>query len=338
MARRQIAAMAVLLLTLAVALWPQDSRAIPTARESHSVVSNLVVWSPLTPKHLFVLDGGTAVFRFPLAQDGLPAMQPDSVLYPEGAHDLTGLAVDRVGHVFVADRDQGTVSEFAAGATGPQLPISVLYPSQGGPDRLSIDDSDRLYVHLNSTQGIAIYAKGARGHDAPISVVPPYINQEFVTDFVIAKSGTLFVLDMGRSAALYFNPLSNPSQPDQLIERDGKFFIFSSTLAMDAETERLYIQFRVGTPKYWDKVNYDVRPASGTSAPFAHVPWIFTGDCGQAVVFGTEIIKNYLIVSCNYSNGDVLVYRKDEFGRQRAPVETVGQETLCCPWELAVGP
>jgi hypothetical protein len=286
---------------------------------------------------LYVLDGGNAVYRFPLAQDGLPAMQPDSALFPEGAHALTGLAVDRAGHVFVADRDQQTVSEFAAGATGQQQPISVLDLGGDNPDRLNIDSSERLYVHYNAGQVISIFAKGAHGNDAPISIVPDY---HYGQDYVIATSGALYVLNVG-VVAVYDDPLNYPSHAPRLIfPDDPSYFTFSSTLALDDATDRLYIQFRVGVPRYWNKVNYDVRPLSGIVAT-AQGHWIYTGDCGstqEAIVFGTKIIKNYLIVSCNYNPGVVFVYRKNEFGRQRAPVEIVGQGTLCCPWEMAVGP
>jgi hypothetical protein len=120
---------------------------------------------------------------------------------------------------------------------------------------------------------------------------------------------------------------------------DGNFFVFGPTLALDEVMHRLYIQFGPDGD-YWDKVNYDVRPPSPSSVPSVQEPWIFTGDCGSAnyvFVGGTVIIKQYLIVSC-LNNGDVLVYRTGRFGRQKAPVESVGQGSLQSPWEMAVGP
>jgi len=328
--------MTVLVLTLAVALWPQGSGAAATA--GHMLFA---AFRPSTRSqsmgHLYVLDGGNAVYRFPLAQDGLPAMQPDSALFPEGEHAMTGLAVDRAGHVFVADRDQQTVSEFAAGATGQQLPISVLDLGGDFPDRLNIDSSERLYVHYGENQDIAIFAKGAHGNDAPISIVPLFPQAFFITDYVIAPGGALYALNWGGPVAVFDDPLNNPLQPNRLIRADGNFYIYLETLALDDATDHLYIEFDPNPAKYWNKVSYDVRPLSGAVTPIG--PWIFTGACGQAdYVNGTKIIKNYLVVSCNYNPGVVSVYRKDEFGRQQAPVEIVGQGTLCCPFELAVGP
>jgi hypothetical protein len=335
---RQFAGMASGVFALAAAFLPHNVGAATAEVVTGAVVGRSVARQSSAPRHLYVLDGGNAVFRFPLAQDGLPAMQPDSVLYPEGARDLTGLAVDRVGHVFVADGDKGTVSEFAAGATGQQLPISVLNLGDD-PDRLNIDDFERLYVHLGTNQDIAIFAKGAHGNDAPISIVPLFPQAFFITDYVIATTGALYALNWGGPVAVFDDPLNNPLQPDRLISADGNFYTFKTTLALDDATDQLYIEFDPGTEKYWNKVSYDVRSASSNNAPFTHIPWIFTGACGQATsVNGTKVIKNYLIVSCNYNPGVVSVYRKEEFGRQRAPVEIVGQGTLCCPFEMAVGP
>jgi hypothetical protein len=330
--------MATAAFALAGVFWPLNAGADSSGGAVRFVADHSVARSSSLSGHLYVLDLSKSVYRFPLAPDGLPAIQPDGVLYPVGAVGPKGLAVDKVGHVFLADPDQQTVSEFAAGATGQQKPISILNLSPDFPDRLNIDDSERLYVHLGTNQDIAIFAKGAHGHDAPISIES---GNRFATDYVIAKSGVLYVLNTAYAVGVYNKPLNNPSQPDWLIWPDGGYHNFSDTLALDETTNRLYIQFDVCCAHYWDKVNYDVRPPSGAIVASAWQPWIYTGDCGPMnnyIVGGTVIIKNYLIVSCNYSQGVVFVYRTDQFGRQRAPVETVGQGTLCCPYEMAVGP
>lgn len=333
---RRIAATAAIGLTFLVR--PNAVVAADFGEATRPIMARTGEFSSTTPRHLYVLDlAYKAVFRFPLAQDGLPATQPDGVLYPQGAVYPEGLTVDKIGHVFVADPNGwgSAVAEFAAGATGPQQPISIL--NAYGPDRLNVDNAERLYVHLNGNQDIDIFAKGAHGNDAPISVVPPYYAS--AADYIIAKSGALYVLDPAGAVAVYDDPLSSPSQPSRLLWPDGGYeFQFYQTLALDEGTNRLFIQFYVQFSRYWNKVNYGVRPLSGTSA--AIDPLIFTGDCGsagQSSVFGTVVVKKYLIMSCN-NNGDVLVYRTDQFGRQRAPVEIVGQGSLYSPLEMAIGP
>jgi hypothetical protein len=331
--RRMIA---VATFVLAAAVWPINAGAASTVVAGRFTVNRSIAQSS-SPGHLYVLDDRQkAVYRYPLAQDGLPATQFDGVLYPQVASAVYGLAVDKVGHVFVADPDQGIIAEFAAGATGHQQPISILNVGAVSADRLKIDDAQRLYVHYGVNQDIAIFAKGAHGNDPPISVITP---QGDPTDYVVARNGALYVLNDTRPVAVYNSPLRNPSQPDRLIWPDGNFYLFGTTLALDEATERLYIQFGPDGD-YWDKVDYDVRPPAPTGAPSVQKPWIFTGDCGSknfVNVGGTVIIKNYLIVSC-LNNADVLVYRTGQFGRQRAPVETVGLGTLSSPWEMAVGP
>jgi hypothetical protein len=293
-----------------------------------------------------------AVYRFPLAQDGLPATKPDGVLILQGSVFPLGLAVDNVGHIFVADPNgwgcnylgvcvyAGAVAEFAAGATGPQRPMSILSLHQDGPDFLKLDGAGRLYVHYNNGQKIAIFAKGARGNDAPISIVPSYRNPPVLSsDYVIGENGALYVLTPAGPVAVYDDPLHNPLQPNRFMwPQRGLEFGFDATLALDESTNRLYIQFHSQAEFYWNKVNYGIRPPSGKLV--STDPLIFTGDCGsttQNYVGGTVIVEKYLIVSCA-SNGDVLVYRTDQFGRQRDPVEAVGQNSLQSPWEIAVGP
>jgi hypothetical protein len=334
-ARRFIATMGAA--AVAASQWPLAAMAASTISAGHSVLGQAP--SSTSPGHLYVLDNNRAVYRFPLAQDGLPDTRPDGVMYPQGAVYPQGIAVDKAGHVFVADPNGwgGAVAEFAAGSVGQQQPISILNLSGDNPDRLKIDDAERLYVHYNKNQDLAIFAKGAHGNDAPISVVPPFPGAWFIIDYVIGPRGTLYALNSVYPLAVYDDPIHNPSSPNGLIWPDGGH-AFNTTVAFDAATDRIYIQFYVSSPHYWEKVNYDVRAPSGNNA--AAYNFIFTGDCGstqESFVGGTVIVKKYLIVSCN-SNSDILVYRTDQFGRQRKPVETVGKGTLSGNWEIAVGP
>gem|GEM_PF-2066634 len=329
-------------LVLFAALWPKFACAAPTPSTGRFIANTTIAGTSPASGHLYVLEHAyKAVYRFPFGQDGLPTTQPDGVLFLEGAVYPLGLAVDKVGHMFVADPNGwgGAVAEFASGATGHQMPISILNLSQGLPDRLNIDGAERLYVHYNANQDIAIFAEGAHGNDAPISIVPPYQRKYYSIDYLIAKSGSLYVLNQALAVVVYNDPLNSPTQPNRFMLADGGYEgIFDQNLALDEATNRLYLQFSVTDSRYWNKVNYGVRPISGTSV--ATDPLIFTGDCGsagQSTLGGTVIVKKYLIVSCNNSS-DVFVYRTDQFGRQRAPVEVIGQGTLFSPWQIAVGP
>jgi hypothetical protein len=253
----RIPAMATAVCIVAFAVWPHCAAVANVGARSAARSSTL--------GHLFVLDvQQRAVFRYRLAQDGLPAIKPDGVLYPEGTVYPEGLAVDKAGHIYVADPHgwgcdyigvclpAGGVAEYAADATGPQHPISILRLSQNNPDRLKIDDSGRLYVHYNAGQDIAIFAKGAHGNDSPISVIPPFYDPELASDYVIAKNGALYVLDSPGPIMLYDDPLQSPSQPNQLMWPDGGYeFAFSQTLALDEADKQLYSSVATSTFTSW---------------------------------------------------------------------------------------
>jgi hypothetical protein len=335
MRKHHIAALAMALFALAAAVEPNGAEAASTSGAGQSVTNRSVARSSPTNGHLYVLDFSNAVYRFPLAQDGLPATKPDGVLYPMWTARPLGLAVDKVGHIFVDYGTSGVVAEFAAGATGHRLPISILYVANY-PDHLKSDDAGRLYLHLNGNRSIAIFAKGAQGHDAPISIVA---NSD-ASDYVSARSGALYTVSLGCAVAVYNDPLNNPTQPDRLIWPDGRYNCFTDSLAIDVANDRLYIQFDQGNNFYYNKVNYDVRTQSGGAVASALEPWILTGQCAPKFdnyVGGTMIIKNYLIVSCS-TDPDVFVYHADKFGRHGAPFEVVGDKVLTGPWEIAVGP
>ena len=291
-------------------------------------------------KHLYVLDDYyKAVYRFPLAKDGMPAPQADGVLYPQGAITPSGLAVDRDGHVFVADSTANVIDEFAAGATGQQSPIATLNVGANQPNYLKFDASDRLFVHYGYDQSIAIFAKGAHGKSKPISIVPAYYSPQSSNDYVVTPDGSLLILmwaQGGSRIAIYNHPIKHPSKPDAFMWPQGGYeFVFWQTMALDERANRLYVEFNPEASSKWGRVDFASRPLPGSNG--TPDDWLLTDQCGSSKwwgVGGSLVYQDYLFVSCSAS-GDVLVYDKRATGKQRA-VATIAKGSY--PWEIAVGP
>ena len=296
--------------------------------------------------HLYVLDTtGAAVYRFPLGADGLPAAQPDGVLSLVGAQDPQGMTVDREGHIFVADDYANVVNEYPAGATGRRLPFSTLLV-QGAPDHLKVDYEGRLYVHryIGSIYYIAIYEKGAKGHDAPLNLITADHGNGLMSDYVLSPSGVLYVMDWAVGVVVYNDPLRHrhpalPSDPDAILLANGGEWetSFWYTLALDEPADTLYIQFASRSGYQWNTVNFARRSLRGSSSLVD--PLIFNGQCGNQSYSGTNsalVVKRYLMVSCLPSN-NVLVLDKNRFGRRKA-VEILGPPLFTGVSEIAVGP
>jgi hypothetical protein len=339
------AAATILLLTMgAMVFQPSDAQAA-TPSAGSAVVPHGSRARPSWPQgHLYVIDTTAAtVDRFPLAADGMPSEEPDSSFVISNPGLPEGLAVDRSGNVFVADEVAGAVNEYAAGATGLQAPVATLNLLNDAPNVLKMDEKERLYVHYGGgvqNESIAIFAKGATGNDQPMSVVPPYTNPPgLASDFVIPRSGKLYVLYFGGPIAVYNDPLNDPVQPDTFMWRQSMWeFDFVFSLALDQAEQRLYMGFVSRSEYRWNTDNWGVRsliPSGGALDPL-----IYNGQCGKVLgddrIYETVIVQKYLIASC-LTDHDILVLRKDRFGMQNA-VKVIGRKLLLGPSQIAVGP
>jgi hypothetical protein len=314
---------------------------------THPSQTYSLVLPPARPGHLYVLDANAgAVLRFRLAKDGLPEKEPDAVLTAEGAELPSGLAVDRSGNMFVADVDGWAgVAKFAAGSTGLQKPVSVLNMARYGADWLRIDDDSHLFVHVESNpyNGIVVFSESARANDEPMSVIPPFRRSECecIADFVVAQSGSLYVLDSPGPVDVYEQPLRSPQRPDWFMSPAGYPSLetnFEQTLALDEASSSIYIQFQSWESYEWNVANFGVRAAARDERLPDQL--IFTGQCGTASngpgVMSAAISQSYLLMSCLIPRA-VLVYHADEFGRQRL-IERVGLGDLQSPDEITLGP
>jgi hypothetical protein len=292
--------------------------------------------------HLYVLGGigmQPAIFRYPLNADGLPAALADGLTMLGGTwcyqRCASGFAVDRDGRMHVSVVDGGVVETFNFDQSRPQFPVGTLNTG-GSPDFLRFDEAGRLYVHDADKRSISVYAPGAQGNAKPISVVGPWHANELITDFAVAPSGPLFVLDFAGDVIIYDDPLHGTTQPNAFLGAQGGYeFQFQYTLALDAKAKRLYVQF---TPQCLpgcgsSKLNYAARDLGGGQPD----GWLRSNRCYSASdswVSSSLVADKYLLVDCSLG-GVVYAFRTDRFGK-RQPVETIGLGTNA--WLMARGP
>jgi sugar lactone lactonase YvrE len=85
-----------------------------------------------------------------------------------------GVAVDRVGHIYVVDGGAKAVLEYAANANGNVAPIAVLQGANTGfqyPAALTLDPSGVLYVADFNANSVFVFGAGASGNIAPTRTI-----------------------------------------------------------------------------------------------------------------------------------------------------------------------
>jgi hypothetical protein len=85
-----------------------------------------------------------------------------------------GLALDSVGRLYVADRENSIITVYAPGADGNTAPIRVVSGAATGlnvPYGLVVTSGNILHVSNNGSGTITSYAAGADGNAAPIRTI-----------------------------------------------------------------------------------------------------------------------------------------------------------------------
>ncbi len=94
-------------------------------------------------------------------------------------HSPTGIAVDGLGNIYVADSGlgysySGDVAVFASGASGDVAPSAVIAGSATGlstPEGVALDARGNIYVANLGNATVTVYAAHASGNAAPIRTI-----------------------------------------------------------------------------------------------------------------------------------------------------------------------
>jgi len=288
--------------------------------------------------HLYVAQGfygQSAVYRFALGADGLPAKVPDGELKLDFPFPGS-IAVGRNGDLYVSSSGNGSgceknscfVAAFAPGASQSAKPIRRLYVPQV-PLYVAVDQ--RGYLDVSTLEGggkiTNIYTPNAKGNDAPIAqITTPGINA------LGASHGIVYIQTIQIGTGVEGAAEHSSRQP--------VYYTYGNNYSSDGVVTGggdLYAQF------YWPvKSGYDLATAVyHIDRPGSPIRTIVGTGCkvsrsGGALGYGLAVYKKYLFEGCvdaNGSAGAVLVYDASKSGDQTPIMRLPGGDT-----GVAVGP
>jgi hypothetical protein len=294
--------------------------------------------------HLYAADQSRGiVLRFPLAADGLPAMEPDLIL-KGGLSEPYGLAVDRRGNLYVSDFQKDAVFEYPPGASGDARPIRQLSLAPHTPYYVGVDGLGYLFVGDLDTNAINVYRPGADRKEPPIHRIAVWEEADSVRNFLLDSAGRLYVLTFSPPVFVFNDPLHHWKHADALLQPQGGYeFGFNNAIAIDEPRNQIYINFgpqNLSLP--YGKDDFAIRGLDASTSGGGNDRWILTKDCkgasgGQGNNPGAVISGAYLLFSCAEEFNAVLVYRAHEYGKQPL-VEAVGSGSFDSVADIVLGP
>jgi hypothetical protein len=84
------------------------------------------------------------------------------------------VAVDSGGNVFVSNRYNNTITEYAKGANGNQAPAATIRGAStglNGPSGVAVDAEEDVFVSNKNSDTVTEYGPGANGDQAPIATI-----------------------------------------------------------------------------------------------------------------------------------------------------------------------
>jgi DNA-binding beta-propeller fold protein YncE len=189
-----------------------------------------------------------------------------------GLNTPFAVAIDpATGHVFVSNSGPGlgSVTEYAAGATGDVTPVATIAGSHTGinvPFGLAVDPvTGKLIVANAGSDSVTVYANGANGDAAPIATIKgSHTGLDFPAGVAVDASGALLVANqVGNSVTTYANGASGDATPTATIQGAHTGFSAPAGLALDASGNLLVANVATdAVTEYRPGANGDATPTA----------------------------------------------------------------------------
>ncbi len=212
-----------------------------------------------------------------------------------GIRNVSAVAVDRRGHLYVAIQDSSLIRVFAPGAIGDQAPIRTIAGRRtrlAKPTSIALDEDDRLYVANGPLPGdggaVRVYAPGASGDDRPLRVLMGWQGKRMAPGAIAFDSGREMYLshpgaDGGGQVTVFRREASEDEAPLRSLRGPQTGLRGPTSLAFDTAGS-LYVLNPVATA---NPCQFSIRwPSGGGGTPVSPTVTVYSpgarGDVAPA--------------------------------------------------------
>lgn len=241
-----------------------------------------------------------------------------------------GIATDRLGDVFAANRDGDSVTVYDAGAKGNAAPIRIIAGKQtqlDEPAAVAVDADGKLFVANDENNSITEYAANADGDVAPIRTISG--GNTMLSDpggIALDRRSKIYVTN-GMSITVYSSDAKGDAAPERTISGGLTELSWAQGIAVDGSGYTYVAD--------WDNYAMDVFApnANGDVAPVRRDTGGLYGPDGVAV---DESGRAYVSNGCQDNPAFIVVYAAD--ANNEYPVRQIeGQKThLNCSTSIVV--
>lgn len=271
-------------------------------------------------KHLYVgVDGGT-VLLLPFLPNGLPSVTPEAIL--NVGSSPFGLAFDSHNDLYVSSPNSGQVRIFAPGPHGATQLIHIFdfgtYVAS-----LAVGPDDYVYVVVDPNSGgssVKIYPPGIGDPSQPVAQI---FTSNFFGDIALDRTGALYVRTFS-NILVYSHPRLSQAL-DGMFAPPGGYWMYDGygSTAVDRDNQLLFVVHTLRLPNRWGNADFAVRDLTENVLSDRV---ILTSDCTGQYGYpgfgdGAAVREPYLFYACD---NQILVYRADVFGKQRAVTKLSG--------------
>ncbi|HEY4376539.1 MAG TPA: fibronectin type III domain-containing protein, partial [Acidimicrobiales bacterium] len=179
-------------------------------------------------------------------------------------------------YTFVANESDDSITEFAIGATGDQLPVATISGPATGlnhPVAVALSSSGELFVGSYQGNSVTEYAQGASGNVAPIATISgPATGLSNPAGDGVDASGNLLVADQGTSSITeYAAGATGNATPIALIQGSSTRLGQPQGMAIDSAGDVFVANFQTSS------VTEYASGATGNTTPLAMIQGSSTG-------------------------------------------------------------
>jgi hypothetical protein len=259
-------------------------------------------------------------------------------VYPAGAkedatpiQDITGsytelgypfdVAVDGNGDMYVVNREggsskEGSITVYAAGATGNVAPIATISGSATGlanPLAIALDPVNGD-IYVGDGNSVLFYAAGSNGNVAPLGVITgSKTGLDFVFGLALDKSGNLYVANIRNSSVtVYASGATGNVAPTRRLEGSHTGLKDPYALALDSKSNIYVVNNDGYTPDdsvtvYAARTHGNVAPIQTISGTATKLRWPdgIAVDSGGDIYVADGNLRSRVMVFAAGASGDV---------------------------------